>query len=181
MQDVEVLVEGEQVALRAPYNPRLGPFVNDLAAKWGHNRGLYIFAVALAPHVVALAESFFGTSGKSPLETFQLDASLYADQRTVEVAGRILVERVSCSRRPKLGPGVVKISGDWTMPTNVFAGRPIIAENDVTLQMLLPQSMRDHGIKGLVEVPTIGRREALQAEVAAISARLAWIQNELAA
>ncbi|RAN79325.1 hypothetical protein B5P43_15560 [Bacillus sp. SRB_336] len=181
MQDVEVFVEGEQVVLRAPYNPRLAPFVDDMSAKWDRDRGLYNFPVALAPHVVALAESFFGTSGKSPLSTFNLDCALYADRREVEVAGRILVERVSVSRRPKLGPGILMVAGTWTMPTNVFAGSPLIAANDAVLQMVLPQIVRTYGILGLTEVPTIGRREALQAEAAALANRLAVVTKELSA
>lgn len=177
MQDVSVQVEGEKVILRAPYNPRIAPFIQGMNGGWDVNRGLFVFPVAMAPHVTALAEAFFLSSGVSELGTFTLDASLYADHQSIEVAGRVLVERVTVSRRPKLGPGVVKVRGDWSLGAGYDFNRTLGA-NDAVLQVVLPSRISTHNVPGLNLTQTIGRHEALRSEHAALTARLAVINSE---
>ncbi|MCQ9163001.1 hypothetical protein [Arthrobacter sp. STN4] len=183
-QDVEVFVEGEdRVILRCPaISPGLAVFLEGIPHRWLHERGAYSFPVEYADSVRALAWSHFMTDGSATLSTFTLDVSPYAADTSITFAGRLIVERRQPSRRPVLGAGVAIIRGSfgWDEDRPAFTTARLGANNAI-LQLVLPQSIRDHGIPGLTEVPTIGRREALQAEYGALATRLAWIRNELAA
>ncbi|MGO4383871.1 hypothetical protein [Specibacter sp. RAF43] len=182
MQDVEVFVEGEQVVLRAPFNPDLGPFVDDMGAKWDQDRGLYTFPVHLAEHVQALAESFFGTSGNSALSTVEIELQHYSDQCVLELGGRLIAERRQRSRRPILGKGIARIRGSFTWEGlgGPFT-KPLIGVNDVLVLASLPTSVVARPIPGVTIVPTMDRGRALRSEAARLQARLEVITKELAA
>lgn len=185
MEDVQVFIDTSRgkVILRAPYNPAIGPFINDLAGRWNQAKSQFEFPVSLAPHIENLAMAFFHTTGHAETCTVTIDASHWAETKMIELAGRILAERFSPSRRPKLGSGVVKVTGAWTWPQE-FAGRSTLGPSDVILQATLPlsavlQAQKIH--PGLTITKTITAQDALAAEAERLEERLAVVYRELAA
>lgn len=181
-QQARVWVEGDRVLLKAPPSPRLESFIVDLPSRWDTSTGTISWPVELAPHIVALSWSVFGTDGTAPLATVHLNCASYANEREIRLAERMIVRRESSNRRPILSPGVARISGAWSwegIGTGSF-GDIRLGINDAVLLFQLPeQTARQLDMPGLTIVPTVDRISALWAESQRLEARLAVIRKQL--
>ncbi|MBG6214311.1 hypothetical protein RCH23_002133 [Cryobacterium sp. CAN_C3] len=124
--------------LSAPYNPGLASRAKELGGRWKPEAKCWVFASLDEQRVRELAREMFGTDGTdaaaADLVAVRVDASQYANHRSVTLAGRIILERRMRDEEPRLGQEVILVSGSFRRSSGSM-GYPTIGENSAVREV----------------------------------------------
>jgi hypothetical protein len=138
---VTVTINGSQVVLDAPYNPKLPAKAKAIGGRWNAAQKVWTFDARDETRVRELARAIYGTDGSTPTELVtvrvKLSASLQAEGEPISGAdvwmfGRNLIHKMGRDIAPILGTGVIIVDG----ALQTFGGsaaHPAIAFKDGTL------------------------------------------------
>ena len=183
---VTITTTATGVTLSAPFNRELSPEARAIGGRWNPDAKAWTFAAVDEERVRDLAREIYGTDGSDSesgdLVSVRVDASRYSDTATIELAGRIILEKRSRDEAPRLGVNVIRVSGSFRSHGGSMR-YPEINENDVILEVRgVPRAAATAaGFESECIIEPVGiDRVALEAERQRIASRLAEIDALLA-
>lgn len=177
MIEVEVVVSGKTVTVKAPFSPDFPAPARDAGGNW--NGDVWTFDVRDESRVRALCREIYGTDG-AVAETVTVRTSNIPWDKTMFAYGRRVAHRPSRDERVRLGEGVVIIEGGFPPSGGSVKNPRLDPEQGTVLEIrdvpaghadVVPEDIVDRS----VDV------EALRAEREHLLARLAEINALLSA
>lgn len=186
---VTITEDGPRIHVRAPFHPEFTTEAKDLNGRF--NSGTWTFDARDLERVKALTREFYGSDGSDVAESQLVTVRTHlikwerlpqGGPNLAVFGGRIIARRNARDARVELGIGVVLVEGRLASSGGSMARPDIDSDRDVVVEVRdLPRGALENLAEGddYTLVETAPDHEALQAERAALLARLAEVDAVL--